>query len=126
MQGNRTSNKEIMKYSKLFEDEITLENIAHDQLKAICRLLMISPIGTSNFLRFKIRLKLQELKADDQVCFFIQHLKLILFKISQKFNFFHLCIQLLTVLNFTMIKMVISKRYYEMYETDNIIIILQN
>jgi len=67
MQGDRASNKEIMKYSKLFEDEITLENIAHDQLKAICRLLMISPIGTSNFLRFKIRLKLQELKADDQM-----------------------------------------------------------
>lgn len=61
-------NQEIMKFSKLFEDEITLENIQHDQLKAMCRLMMISPIGTSNFLRFKIRMKLQELKADDVVC----------------------------------------------------------
>ena len=56
-----------MKYSKLFEDEITLENIQYDQWKAMCRLLMISPIGTGNFLRFKIKMKLQELKADDQV-----------------------------------------------------------
>jgi len=29
--------------------------------------MMISPIGTGNFIRFKLRLKLQELKADDQM-----------------------------------------------------------
>jgi len=61
------SNEEIMKYSKIFEDEITLDNIPYDQLKALCLIMMISPIGTGNFLRFKIRLKLQELKADDQM-----------------------------------------------------------
>lgn len=60
-----------MKFSKLFEDEITLENIPHDQLKALCRLIMISPIGTSNFLTFKIKMKLQELKADDQVSIYV-------------------------------------------------------
>lgn len=66
-EGERPNNAEIMKFSKLFEDEITLENIPHDQLKALCRLIMISPIGTSNFLTFKIKMKLQELKADDQL-----------------------------------------------------------
>lgn len=56
-----------MKFSKLFEDEITLDNIPYDQLKALCRILLISPIGTPGFLRFKLRMKLQELKADDLV-----------------------------------------------------------
>lgn len=63
--GEQVSNKQIMKFSKFFEDEITLENIQYDQLKALCRLIMISPIGTPAYLRFKIRMKLQELKADD-------------------------------------------------------------
>lgn len=66
-EGDPPSNQDIMKYSKYFEDEITLDNIPYDQLKALCLIMMISPIGTGNFLRFKIRLKLQELKADDQM-----------------------------------------------------------
>lgn len=61
------SNIDIIKYSKIFEDEITLDNIPYDQLKALCLIMMISPIGTGNFIRFKLRLKLQELKADDQM-----------------------------------------------------------
>ena len=56
-----------MRYSKLFEDEITLENLTHPQLKAVCRLLMMPAVGTSNYLRFTLRMKLQELKADDKV-----------------------------------------------------------
>ena len=58
-----------MRYSKLFEDEITLENLTHPQLKAVCRLLMMPAVGTSNYLRFTLRMKLQELKADDKVGF---------------------------------------------------------
>lgn len=64
-EGDQVSNLQIMKFSKLFEDEITLDNIPYDQLKALCRILLISPIGTPGFLRFKLRMKLQELKADD-------------------------------------------------------------
>jgi len=64
-EGEQVSNQQIIKFSKIFEDEITLDNIPYDQLKALCRLLMISPIGTPGFLRFKLRMKLQELKADD-------------------------------------------------------------
>jgi len=71
---NPPTNGEIMKYSKLFEDEITLENLPYDQLKALCRMMMISPIGLSgfeelqaNFLRIRLRYKLIELKKDDQI-----------------------------------------------------------
>lgn len=66
-EGEQPSNEEIMRYSKLFEDEITLENLTHPQLKAVCRLLMMPAVGTSNYLRFTLRMKLQELKADDKL-----------------------------------------------------------
>eukprot|EP00795_Rhopilema_esculentum_P012504 gene12504-3189_t len=66
-EGEQPSNDEIIRYSKLFEDEITLENLTHPQLKALCRLLMMSAVGTSNYLRFTLKMKLQELKADDKL-----------------------------------------------------------
>ncbi|XP_041368157.1 mitochondrial proton/calcium exchanger protein-like isoform X2 [Gigantopelta aegis] len=64
-EGIRPTNKEILKFSKLFEDEITLDNLSHAQLQALCRVLGIQPIGTDAVLRFQLRLKLRQLKADD-------------------------------------------------------------
>uniref|UniRef100_A0A182JSN6 Mitochondrial proton/calcium exchanger protein n=1 Tax=Anopheles christyi TaxID=43041 RepID=A0A182JSN6_9DIPT len=60
------SNEEILKFSKLFEDEITLDSLTRQQLMALCRVLEVSPIGTSNLLRFQLRLKLRNLAADDR------------------------------------------------------------
>ncbi|XP_040169377.1 mitochondrial proton/calcium exchanger protein isoform X1 [Anopheles arabiensis] len=60
------SNEEILKFSKLFEDEITLDSLNRQQLQALCRVLEVSPIGTSNLLRFQLRLKLRNLAADDR------------------------------------------------------------
>lgn len=37
------------------------------QLKAINRLLMLPTIGTNNYLRFQLRMKLRQLRADDLV-----------------------------------------------------------
>lgn len=56
-----------MKFSKLFEDEITLDSLSRPQLTALCRVLEIQPIGTNNFLRFHLRMKLRSLAADDKV-----------------------------------------------------------
>lgn len=56
-----------MKFSKLFEDEITLDSLPRPQLIALCRVLELKPIGTSNFLRFQLRMKLRSLAADDVV-----------------------------------------------------------
>ncbi|CAG2122068.1 unnamed protein product, partial [Medioppia subpectinata] len=50
--GQQASNAEIMNFSKLFEDEITLDSLSRPQLSALCRLLELQPIGTNNFLRF--------------------------------------------------------------------------
>lgn len=61
------TNKDILKFSKLFEDEITLDNMTRGQLVAICRLLELTPIGTNAFLRFQIEMQLRKLKADDKM-----------------------------------------------------------
>lgn len=60
-------NDRIMKFAKLFEDDITLDNMDRTQLSAICRLLNLTPIGTSNFLRLQIEMRLRHLKADDRL-----------------------------------------------------------
>lgn len=61
------SNKDILKFSKIFEDEITLDSLSRPQLIALCRVLEIQPLGTSNFLGFQLRMKLRSLAADDKV-----------------------------------------------------------
>lgn len=65
--GIAVDNKDIIKFSKLFEDEITLDNMERQQLKALCRLLELTPVGHNNFLRFQLELKLRQLRIDDKV-----------------------------------------------------------
>lgn len=65
--GQGASTKEILKFSKLFEDEITLDNLSRLQLQALCRVLLLPIIGTDNFLRFQLRMRLRQLKTDDKV-----------------------------------------------------------
>ena len=56
-----------MKFAKLFEDEITLDNLTRQQLRACCTMLGITPIGTDALLRFLLEMKLRGLLADDKV-----------------------------------------------------------
>ncbi|XP_076372048.1 mitochondrial proton/calcium exchanger protein-like isoform X1 [Tachypleus tridentatus] len=65
--AEQPTNEEIMKFSKLFEDEITLDSLSRPQLIALCRLLELQPLGTNNFLRFQLKMKLRLLHADDQM-----------------------------------------------------------
>lgn len=65
--GDTATNEEIIKFSKLFEDEITLDSLTRQQLTALCRVLEINTIGTSAFLRFQLQMKLRSLAADDRV-----------------------------------------------------------
>lgn len=66
-QGLVIKNEDILKFSKLFEDEITLDNMTRTQLVALCRLLELTPMGTNNFLRLQLEMKLRQLKTDDRV-----------------------------------------------------------
>lgn len=70
--GVQVPTDELLKYSKLFEDEITLDNLSYDQLRAVCRLVEVSTVGTSYFLRFQIEMKLRQLEADDRVSIIIR------------------------------------------------------
>ncbi|XP_070493145.1 mitochondrial proton/calcium exchanger protein [Chironomus tepperi] len=65
--GLNITNEEIMKFAKLFEDEITLDSLSRQQLLALCRVLEVNTIGTNNLLRFQLRMKLRSLAADDRM-----------------------------------------------------------
>lgn len=65
--GRQVTNEEILKFSKFFEDELTLDNLSRQQLVALCRLLELQTMGTNNFLNFQLRMRLRSLKADDKV-----------------------------------------------------------
>ncbi|TRZ04749.1 hypothetical protein HGM15179_022358, partial [Zosterops borbonicus] len=64
--GQQPSTQEIVRFSKLFEDELTLEHLERPQLVALCKLLELQPIGTNNLLRFQLLLRLRNIKADDE------------------------------------------------------------
>lgn len=65
--GSVASNEEVLKFSKLFEDEITLDSLSRQQLIALCRVIDVQTLGTTNFLRFLLRMRLRSLSADDRV-----------------------------------------------------------
>ncbi|XP_005058142.1 PREDICTED: LETM1 domain-containing protein LETM2, mitochondrial [Ficedula albicollis] len=65
--GHQPSTQEVVRFSKLFEDELTLEHLERPQLVALCKLLELQPLGTNNLLRFQLLLRLRSIKADDEM-----------------------------------------------------------
>lgn len=65
--GDVATSEEIMKFSKLFEDEITLDSLQRPHLVALCKVLQATTIGTSAMLRFNLKMKLRSLSADDKM-----------------------------------------------------------
>ncbi|KJE93478.1 leucine zipper-EF-hand containing transmembrane protein 1 [Capsaspora owczarzaki ATCC 30864] len=63
--GRGVTNSEILRFSKLFENELTLDNLSRAQLAALCQVINVPTVGTTNFLRFQLKMKLRELRADD-------------------------------------------------------------
>lgn len=63
----QTSNTEIIKFTSLFEDILTMNNFERKQLRALCKLLEISPIGPSVVLRFQLNMRMRRLAADDEL-----------------------------------------------------------
>ena len=56
-----------MRFSTLFENKSTLDNLDRPQLVALCKLIHTSSIGPDSYLRFLLHLKLQHLIADDKL-----------------------------------------------------------
>ncbi|OAY62967.1 LETM1 and EF-hand domain-containing protein 1, mitochondrial [Ananas comosus] len=65
--GARVPNEEILNFAKLFNDELTLDNISRPRLVNMCKYMGIPPFGTDNYLRFMLRRKLEEIKKDDKL-----------------------------------------------------------
>ncbi|KAI7726342.1 hypothetical protein M8C21_007998 [Ambrosia artemisiifolia] len=65
--GTRVSNDEILGFAKLFNDELTLDNISRPRLVNMCKYMGISPFGTDAYLRYMLRKRLQEIKDDDKM-----------------------------------------------------------
>uniref|UniRef100_A0A8D2MVS4 Letm1 RBD domain-containing protein n=1 Tax=Zonotrichia albicollis TaxID=44394 RepID=A0A8D2MVS4_ZONAL len=65
--GQQPSTQEIVHFSKIFEDELTLEHLERPQLVALCKLLELQALGTNNLLRFQLLMRLRSIKADDEM-----------------------------------------------------------
>ncbi|KAK9947289.1 hypothetical protein M0R45_002920 [Rubus argutus] len=65
--GAGVSNEEILGFAKLFNDELTLDNISRPRLVNMCKYMGISPYGTDAYLRYMLRKRLQRIKADDKL-----------------------------------------------------------
>ncbi|KAI9322196.1 LETM1-like protein-domain-containing protein [Dichotomocladium elegans] len=67
MTGEQPSTEDLLKVARRFEDELTLDNLSRPQLVSTCKYMNINSFGTDNFLRFQIRNRMRQIKADDKV-----------------------------------------------------------
>ncbi|XP_077227743.1 uncharacterized protein LOC143860808 [Tasmannia lanceolata] len=65
--GANVSNDEILSFAKLFNDELTLDNISRPRLVNMCKYMGISPYGTDAYLRYMLRKRLAWIKNDDKM-----------------------------------------------------------
>jgi len=65
--GESPSAQDVINVARLFDDDLTLDNLSRPQLVSMCRYMGINAFGTDNFLRGTIRTRLLELRRDDQL-----------------------------------------------------------
>lgn len=65
--GQQPSATDVIRVAKLFNDDITLDNLSRPQLVSMCRYMNINAWGTDNFLKHQIRSKLEKVRVDDMV-----------------------------------------------------------
>jgi len=68
--GMKVTNDDILKFSKIFNDEFTLYQVNRAQLVNMCKFVGIAPYGTDTFLRYQLRTKLRDIKNDDKAIYF--------------------------------------------------------
>eukprot|EP00299_Pterocystis_sp_00344_P013938 c6882_g1_i1.p2 GENE.c6882_g1_i1~~c6882_g1_i1.p2 ORF type:complete len:415 (-),score=108.57 c6882_g1_i1:1755-2999(-) len=64
--GELVNNAYILRFSKLFVDEFTLDNLSRPQLVAMCKYMNLNPYGTNLMLRVSLERKLMQIRADDK------------------------------------------------------------
>ncbi|KAG6820611.1 hypothetical protein H0H93_014527 [Arthromyces matolae] len=65
--GESPSAQDIINVAKLFDDDLTLDNLSRPQLVSMSRYMGLNAFGTDNFLRGTIRSRLSDLRRDDQL-----------------------------------------------------------
>lgn len=65
--GEVPSAHDVINVARLFDDDLTLDNLSRPQLVSMCRYMGINAFGTDNFLRGTIRTRLLELRRDDNL-----------------------------------------------------------
>lgn len=61
--GEEVDNAELVKFAQLFNDELTLDNLERVHLTNLCRFIGITPFGTDEFLRVRLRARLSAIKV---------------------------------------------------------------
>ncbi|KAG7092311.1 hypothetical protein E1B28_008673 [Marasmius oreades] len=64
--GESPSATDVINVARLFDDDLTLDNLSRPQLVSMCRYMDLNAFGTDNFLRGAIRSRLLNLRRDDQ------------------------------------------------------------
>jgi LETM1 and EF-hand domain-containing protein 1, mitochondrial len=64
--GEHIPNDAVVRISKLFKDELTLNNVTRPQLVSMCQYMGLQPYGTDSFLRYQLRSKLRAIQDDDR------------------------------------------------------------
>ncbi|KAF5381099.1 hypothetical protein D9615_003905 [Tricholomella constricta] len=65
--GESPSATDVINVAKLFDDDLTLDNLSRPQLVSMSRYMGLNAFGTDNFLRGTIRSRLLSLRRDDQL-----------------------------------------------------------
>ncbi|KAI5075324.1 hypothetical protein GOP47_0009400 [Adiantum capillus-veneris] len=65
--GEKVSNDDITGFAKLFNDELTLDNISRSRLISMCKYMGLQAYGTDAYLRYILRSKLSRIKMDDRM-----------------------------------------------------------
>ncbi|MCO5611276.1 hypothetical protein L7F22_065528 [Adiantum nelumboides] len=65
--GENVSNNDILGFAKLFNDEMTLDNLSRPRLISMCKYMGIKPYGTDAYLCYMLRSKLAGIKNDDRL-----------------------------------------------------------
>ncbi|KAG6879528.1 hypothetical protein C0992_001861 [Termitomyces sp. T32_za158] len=65
--GESPSAQDVINVAKLFDDDLTLDNLSRPQLVSMSRYMGLNAFGTDNFLRGTMRSRLLDLRRDDQL-----------------------------------------------------------
>jgi len=63
----RVTNEEILKFSTLFNDDITLDNIGRPTMVNLCRLLDIPVFGSDAILKYQLLQRMRAIRTDDRM-----------------------------------------------------------